>query len=272
LQFIEIQKKILFYQNLNMNLTQPRATYSKNAGRLVNMLPLYPMNKKHRVSKRMFDLFVSSIVIVCILSWLLPVLAILLKLDSKGPVFFIQKRRGAGGKLFRCLKLRSMIVNENADVEQASENDPRITRFGNFLRKSCLDELPQFFNVLWGSMSIVGPRPHMISDCEAFKKVIPEYDRRHAVKPGITGIAQVKGYKGQTDSFHDVFHRYQWDIFYVRNAGLMLDLKIIQQTGLQILQAVMKPHASLKKTVSQGQVTSKRSGFLNNFRNQPVEV
>jgi len=255
-----------------MNLTETRDKYFLNSGqsKLINFKT--NTTSAQMRAKRAFDISVSIFVTVFILSWLLPVLAILLKLDSRGPVFFIQRRVGAGGKLFRCIKLRSMVENENADFLQASEDDPRITRFGRFLRKSCLDELPQFINVLLGEMSIVGPRPHMIADCENFVKVIPEYDRRHCVKPGITGIAQVKGYKGKTASFHDVFHRYQWDIFYVRNAGFLLDIKIIHQTVLQIFKVVVKPRPSIKKTANPGQVVSRRFRFFKNSSNQPVEV
>jgi putative colanic acid biosynthesis UDP-glucose lipid carrier transferase len=255
-----------------MNLTETRDKYLLNSRQLMLTKGHNTVNPAKMRVKRAFDILISLFIAVFILSWLIPVLAVLLKLDSRGPVFFIQRRVGAGGKLFSCLKLRSMVVNEDADFLQASDNDPRITRFGKFLRKSCLDELPQFVNVLLGDMSIVGPRPHMIADCESFEKVIPEYDSRHSVKPGITGMAQVKGYKGQTASFHDIFHRYQWDIFYVRNAGFMLDMKIIHQTVLQILKVVIKPRASRKKTAATGQVVSWRSRFFKNSRNQPMEV
>ncbi|MEJ7736752.1 MAG: sugar transferase [Chitinophagaceae bacterium] len=219
--------------------------------------------------KRVFDVVVSFLVIVFILSWLIPLLAILIKLDSKGPVFFIQKRIGGMSKIFNCLKLRTMVVNEIANSCQAQENDPRITLFGKLLRRTCLDELPQFFNVLIGEMSIVGPRPHMIKDCEDFIKVVPSYELRHAVKPGITGMAQVKGYRGQTNSFYDVFHRYQWDIFYVRNACFALDMKIIYKTLVQILSSFTK---TAKTPVTGQPVSPERHPLVDSCRDQFVKA
>jgi Sugar transferases involved in lipopolysaccharide synthesis len=131
-----------------------------------------------------------------------------------------------------------MIVNDEANEQQAQANDPRITSFGKFLRITCLDELPQFFNVLTGEMSVVGPRPHMIKDCHEFSKIITEYHLRDKVKPGITGMAQVKGYRGQTNDFYDVVHRYKWDMFYVRNLSLNLDLRIIRLTITGTFKAI----------------------------------
>jgi putative colanic acid biosynthesis UDP-glucose lipid carrier transferase len=192
------------------------------------------------LSKRAFDIALSALVIIFILSWLLPILALIIKIDSKGPVFFIQKRIGANGKIFGCLKLRSMYVNAQANTRQAATNDRRITRFGTFLRISCMDELPQFFNVLKGEMSIVGPRPHMLKDCEDFSNMVKNYNLRHQVKPGITGMAQVKGYRGETKDFYDVAHRYKWDIYYVKNNSFLLDLRIIHKTSVQTLVSVVK--------------------------------
>jgi putative colanic acid biosynthesis UDP-glucose lipid carrier transferase len=190
------------------------------------------------LAKRAFDIFLALTVTATILWWLLPILAILIKIDSAGPVFFVQKRIGIFGRTFKCLKLRTMVVNNQADTEQADKDDPRITRLGKFLRLSCMDELPQFFNVLIGDMSVVGPRPHMIKDCEAFSREVPAYALRQLMRPGITGMAQVKGYRGKTEGFFDVFHRYQWDVFYVRNANFMLDLRLINKTVGQTLSAV----------------------------------
>ncbi len=201
------------------------------------------------LAKRVFDIVVSFIVIVFILSWLIPILAILIIIDSRGPVFFTQKRVGANGKMFKCYKLRSMWTNDQANSKQAQANDPRITLFGNFLRKSCMDELPQFVNVLIGQMSIVGPRPHMISDCEKFSKVIPNYDLRHVLKPGITGMAQIKGFRGETNCFYDVSHRYKWDLFYVKNTSFILDLKIIHKTSLQTMSALIKSPESGSRNI-----------------------
>lgn len=197
-------------------------------------------SRTYLLAKRMFDIGLSLLVIALVLWWLLPILAILIKLDSAGPVFFVQKRIGLFGRTFNCLKLRTMVVNRQADTEQAGKNDPRITPLGKFLRLSCMDELPQFFNVLIGNMSVVGPRPHMIKDCEEFARQVPAYALRQLMRPGITGMAQVKGYRGKTQGFFDVFHRYQWDVFYVRNANFMLDLRIINKTVTQTISAVFK--------------------------------
>jgi putative colanic acid biosynthesis UDP-glucose lipid carrier transferase len=197
-------------------------------------------DKSRMAAKRTFDVIVSLLVITTLLSWLLPVLALIVKLSSKGPVFFIQKRTGLNGKPFHCLKLRTMVVNKEANTRQAQEGDPRITRVGKFLRLSCLDELPQFFNVLVGDMSVVGPRPHMIRDCKEFSGVIPNYDARNLMKPGITGMAQVKGFRGETVDYFDIFHRYKWDMFYIRNASFNLDMRIIRLTISSTLEAVIR--------------------------------
>jgi putative colanic acid biosynthesis UDP-glucose lipid carrier transferase len=175
-----------------------------------------------------------------LLSWLIPLLALLIRLDSKGPVFFIQKRVGFLGRSFYCIKLRTMYVNAEANTRQARESDPRVTRFGRFLRKSNLDELPQFLNVLIGHMSVVGPRPHMHEDCRKFSQIVACYKFRNILKPGITGLAQVKGFRGPADSFERVFKRYQWDAFYVRNGGFGLDMRIIRKTVAQTL-AYLRP-------------------------------
>jgi putative colanic acid biosysnthesis UDP-glucose lipid carrier transferase len=150
--------------------------------------------------------------------------------DSKGPVFFRQNRIGRKGRAFRCIKFRTMVSNPEADERQADHNDDRITRVGKFLRHSNLDELPQFFNVLCGHMSVVGPRPHMVADCIRFSFVISSYSFRHLVRPGITGWAQVNGFYGPTVDYESVMLRYYWDAMYVRKAGFWLDLKIIWQT------------------------------------------
>ncbi len=212
-------------------------------------------NENCLLAKRLFDIVVSFIIIVFVLSWLIPILAILILIDSKGPVFFTQKRVGANGKMFKCFKLRSMWINDQANTKQARVDDPRITLFGKFLRNSCMDELPQFVNVLIGQMSIVGPRPHMISDHEKFSRVIPNYDLRHILKPGITGMAQVKGFRGETNCFHDVSHRYKWDLFYVRNTSFILDLKIIHRTSVQTMSALIKPPETETKNVRDKPVT-----------------
>jgi putative colanic acid biosynthesis UDP-glucose lipid carrier transferase len=188
------------------------------------------LRKKYLLTKRALDLVCSILVIVGVLSWLLPVLAILIKLDSRGPVFFLQKRIGRAGKIFTCYKLRTMVVNGEADVCPALVNDTRITLVGRCLRISHLDEIPQFFNVLLGSMSLVGPRPYMLVDNRRFSEVVPGHDFRHLTKPGITGLSQVKGFHETVIDLQTIFSRYQWDAFYVRNASLMLDLRILRRT------------------------------------------
>jgi putative colanic acid biosysnthesis UDP-glucose lipid carrier transferase len=197
-----------------------------------------PSKTLYLIGKRLADIVVSILVITGVLSWLLPILALMIKLDSKGPVFFVQSRVGFLGCSFRCYKLRTMVVNQDADSQQAREDDARITRLGQFLRVTSLDELPQFLNVLLGDMSIVGPRPFMLKDDQSFSIVVSNYPLRYCAKPGITGMAQVKGYRGPTANFLAIFHRYQWDAFYVRNAGPALDIKIIRITIRQIIKSL----------------------------------
>ncbi|MBL7738087.1 MAG: sugar transferase [Chitinophagaceae bacterium] len=182
--------------------------------------------------KRIADILFSALIILCVLSWLLPLIAIWIKLDSKGPVFFVQRRIGRNGKIFRCFKLRTMIANPEADERPAEDNDERITKAGRFLRKTNMDELPQLFNVLAGDMSLVGPRPHMISDCQRFSSVISSYKFRNLVKPGITGLAQIKGHHGVAKDYTAITQRYYWDAVYIRKANWKLDSKILSATML----------------------------------------
>ncbi|HEY8387579.1 MAG TPA: sugar transferase [Parasegetibacter sp.] len=195
--------------------------------------------RNYYIAKRIFDIVFSALVIVFILSWLIPVIALCVKLSSRGPVFFVQKRVGYLGKTFHCLKFRTMRVNALADKLAARENDSRITRIGRFLRTTNLDELPQFFNVLMGDMSIVGPRPHMHADCHKFSRYVENYKFRNLIKPGITGLAQVKGYRGPANTFEDIFHRFQYDAFYVRNANFGLDIRIIRKTFAQTIYFII---------------------------------
>ena len=179
------------------------------------------------VVKRIFDLVVALLVIAGVLSWLLPLLAVLIRLDSTGPAFFVQKRVGRNGKLFLCFKLRTMVKNGYG----TTPDDGRITRLGNWLRRTHLDELPQFINVATGAMSIVGPRPYMPSDCIRFAEVVPDGDLRHRVKPGITGIAQAEGLHGASGKdMRVIVQRYRWDAYYVRYAGFRLDMQILART------------------------------------------
>lgn len=199
----------------------------------VNLREYIDQRHNFLLAKRIFDITLSIFVLVFVFSWLFPILYLLIKLDSRGPVFFVQKRVGFLGRSFPCLKFRTMYVNAEANTKQATDNDPRVTRVGRFLRTSNLDEIPQFLNVLAGHMSIVGPRPHMYKDCASFSKVVDAYKFRNLMKPGITGLAQVKGYRGPAQSFDKIFRRYQWDTFYVRNANFWLDLRIVHYTAMQ---------------------------------------
>ena len=222
-------------QNLNIivhHTTIPRCSPGKPPAIYSNVITTASVasKKKYLLFKRFFDIFFSVLIMVFILSWLLPVIALLIKLDSKGPVLFKQKRTGLNGKIFICLKLRTMIINLEADERPAQKNDCRITRIGKFLRQTNMDELPQFFNVLAGQMSVVGPRPHMAADCMRFSFVIPSYGSRNLIKPGITGWAQAKGYHGLSPDYESIILRYYWDAQYIRKAGLLLDIKIITLT------------------------------------------
>lgn len=178
---------------------------------------------------------VSIFVIVFMLSWLLPLLALLIRWDSRGPAFFLQRRVGRGGRLFMCYKLRTMYLNKEADMVAASDDDCRITRVGSWLRRSHLDELPQFFNVLLGSMSLVGPRPYMPADCERYERIVPDTAWRLTVKPGITGMAQLEGLHGVCPDREIIIKRFYWDRWYVENAGLALDLRIVAGTLINVL-------------------------------------
>lgn len=196
----------------------------------------YPLgNPFNRIIKRIFDLVVSSIVLLLSPIVLIPV-AIGIKISSKGPVFFKQQRTGYRGKPFNCYKFRTMRVNEESDTLQASKDDPRKTRFGEFLRHTSIDELPQFFNVWKGDMSIVGPRPHMIKHTEAYSAIIEQYMVRHTIKPGITGWAQVNGYRGQTDQLWKMEKRVEYDVWYTENWNFMLDMKIILLTVINVFK------------------------------------
>ncbi len=185
---------------------------------------------KARFSKRVFDVLFSSFVIVFIMSWLFPILALLILIESRGPVFFVQERTGINNKTFKCLKFRSMTVSEDANTKQATKGDARITKIGKFLRKSNLDEFPQFFNVLFGQMSIVGPRPHMLKHTDQYSELIDYYKVRHYVKPGITGWAQVSGYRGETDELWKMEKRVEYDMKYLENWSFMWDLRIVALT------------------------------------------
>lgn len=187
----------------------------------------HPLNNPVNMAiKRGFDLLVSSIVLLFSPIIFLPI-AIGVKLSSPGPVFFKQERTGYRGKSFNCLKFRSMRVNDKSDSLQATKDDPRKTKFGNFIRKTSLDELPQFINVFMGDMSIVGPRPHMVQQTQEYSELIDKYMLRHTLKPGITGWAQVNGFRGPTDELWKMEKRVEYDVWYAENWNFMLDIKIM---------------------------------------------
>ncbi|WP_281337468.1 exopolysaccharide biosynthesis polyprenyl glycosylphosphotransferase [Flavobacterium eburneipallidum] len=183
-------------------------------------------NAYNRLVKRVFDIVFSSLVIVFILSWLYPLLAFIIKKQSKGPVLFKQMRTGKKNEPFWCYKFRSMYVNVGDESQQAKKGDSRITPIGKFLRCSSLDEMPQFFNVLIGDMSVVGPRPHMIKHTSDYNDHINNFMVRHFVKPGITGLAQVSGLRGETKEVSDMVRRVNKDIEYVQRWSLIKDIKI----------------------------------------------
>lgn len=190
------------------------------------------------VYKRFMDVITSLLVMLLVFPWLFPIVVLLIKLDSKGPILFRQKRVGFLGKTFWCYKFRTMYVNDYADTRRASENDPRVTRIGSFLRNTCLDEIPQFVNVLLGQMSIVGPRPHMLKDTQEFSNLVSNYNFRNMARPGITGLSQVRGYRGPATSFESILRRYQLDSYYVRNVGFRLDARIMFETGWLMVKSL----------------------------------
>lgn len=193
-------------------------------------------DSRNQVIKRIFDLVFSSVFVVLVLSWLVPIIGLIIKLDSRGPVFFIQKRSGKDNKSFNCLKFRTMVVNADSDKKQASRGDARITKLGHFLRRTSIDELPQFFNVLVGTMSVVGPRPHMLRHTDEYSKLIERFMARHYVKPGITGLAQCLGYRGETKDLIDMENRVRMDRYYIENWTFWFDLKIIFLTVIGLIR------------------------------------
>ena len=191
---------------------------------------------RNRALKRLFDIAFSLLVIVFVLSWLIPLLAVLIKCESRGPVFFKQLRSGKNNKPFWCYKFRSMKLNESSNLVQAVKNDARVTKLGAILRKTSIDELPQFFNVLYGSMSIVGPRPHMLSHTDQYRLIVERYMLRLFFKPGITGWAQVNGHRGETKDKEQMRNRVECDIWYIENWSIVRDIDIVYKTFLNAIQ------------------------------------
>lgn len=230
-------------------LPDTKDLYSKSLDlEYYGVLPVLKTNKlpfhfpETHIIKRIFDVVFSLIVIIFLLSWLTPLLWILIKLDSRGSVFFFQERTGFKGDKFYCYKFRSMEINKFSDQKQVSEDDHRITKVGKFLRKTSMDELPQFFNVLLGDMSVVGPRPHMKSQSLQFEKEVSNFIKRHQIKPGITGLAQISGYRGEIQKKSDIENRVRLDIFYMENWSFFLDIKIVIQTVLNVFKGDEKAY------------------------------
>ncbi|MFB9076914.1 undecaprenyl-phosphate glucose phosphotransferase [Flavobacterium procerum] len=212
-----------------------KVTYYQNTP----ILMLHPEPLENGINiflKKIFDLCFSISVILLIFPWLFPIVIILIKIESRGPVFFTQQRSGRDNTSFKCLKFRSMYVNQTSDIIQAQKTDCRTTKFGAFMRKTSIDELPQFFNVLIGDMSVVGPRPHMINHTRQYRELINNYLVRHYAKPGITGWAQANGYRGETKELIDMENRVEFDIWYIENWSMLLDIKIIVKTILNIFK------------------------------------
>ncbi len=188
------------------------------------------------VLKRGFDIVFSGFIIIFLLSWMYPLFALIIKLQSRGPIIYKQLREGKDGVHFMCFKFRSMQLNDESDYSWAIVNDPRVTKFGMFIRKTSLDEFPQFFNVFLGNMSIVGPRPHPIQLNDSYRDRIEKFSLRHQAKPGVTGLSQVKGYRGGITFFHQIDARVKLDRFYIENWTFLLDLKIILSTITALIE------------------------------------
>ena len=201
----------------------------------------FPLDNIYNLAiKRLFDIFFSFFVITFIISWMFPLFGIIIKLTSRGPVLFIQKREGYRGKVFNCLKFRTMVLNSESDTKWADDNDSRLTGFGKFLRLSSLDEFPQFINVFFGDMSVIGPRPHAINLNKEYNNLVLDFNKRHKFKPGITGLAQSMGFNGLISDVNDMKGRVKLDIFYFKNWSLFLDIKIAIMTFIILIKFPFK--------------------------------
>lgn len=221
-----------FYRNVKKSLVMD----------VIEYIPLLSVRREplqaayNRFLKRCFDIVFSLLVLTLIFPFLYVIVGLLIKMSSKGPIFFKQRRTGLYGHDFECYKFRTMRVNDDADKKQAQKNDPRTTKIGTFLRKTNLDEFPQFFNVLLGDMSVVGPRPHMLKHTEQYSALIDKYMVRHLAKPGVTGWAQVTGYRGETKTLEQMEGRVKRDVWYIENWSFFLDLKIIVVTVINMFR------------------------------------
>ncbi len=241
--FADNNLKTLKFLPDNKNIFSKKLTFEYYDYLPILSLRDIPLHKAlNAFLKRIFDIVFALIIIFGLLLWIGPLLALLITLESKGPVFFIQKRTGFDNNEFQCFKFRSMAINDSADAKQAGRNDMRVTKIGKFIRKTSIDELPQFYNVLFGNMSVVGPRPHMLKHTDEYANRVDKYMLRHFVKPGITGLAQVRGYRGEIEKDSDIQNRIKFDIFYVENWSFFLDLKIIVQTVINAFKGEEKAY------------------------------
>jgi putative colanic acid biosynthesis UDP-glucose lipid carrier transferase len=204
--------------------------FSVSADFIFNKYSVNLLDSSQITAKRIFEILAVSFFLLLIASWLFPIIALFIKMESKGPVFYKQLRHGQNNVPFYCLKFRSMKFELDDNFKQATKGDARVTKVGAFLRKSSLDELPQLLNVLIGEMAIVGPRPHAIPMNKGFAEKIENFMCRHMVKPGITGLAQSKGYRGEINDSFDMNARLRYDLFYIKNWSFFLDIKIILWT------------------------------------------
>ena len=243
IEFCENNFKILKFISKRGGLLSKKLktdTYGLSTVQSLRQMPL--SNDYNTLVKRFFDIVFSLFIIMFFLSWITPIIALLIKIESSGPVFFKQTRNGIKYKEFTCYKFRSMVENIDAHIQQATKNDKRVTKIGKILRKTSLDELPQFYNVLIGNMSVVGPRPHMIKENERYSKSVNKFMVRHFVKPGITGLAQVKGFRGEIETNEDIVNRVKFDIYYLENWSLILDLNIVFLTSINFLTGQKKAY------------------------------
>ena len=243
IDFVDNNLKVLKFLPDNKEIYSKKLDFTYYGVLPILSMRKIPMDEPfNKFLKRSFDIILSLIVIVGILSWLTPLLGLIIKLESKGPVFFKQKRNGLDYKEFYCYKFRSMRPNPMAHLEQIRKGDERVTRVGRIIRKTSIDELPQFINVLKGEMSVVGPRPHMVSHTHMYAERIDKFMVRHFIKPGITGLAQVSGFRGEVEDDNHIINRVKYDIFYLENWSLFLDIKIVFQTIYNALRGEEKAY------------------------------
>ena len=243
MDFVDNNLKILKFLPDNKEIYTKKLDFTYYGVLPILSMRKIPMDEPfNKFLKRSFDIILSLLIIVGLLSWLTPILGILIKLESKGPVFFKQKRNGLDYQEFYCYKFRSMKPNAMAHLHQISKGDERVTRVGKIIRKTSMDELPQFINVLKGDMSVVGPRPHMVSHTHMYAERIDKFMVRHFIKPGITGLAQVSGYRGEVEDDNHIINRVKYDIFYLENWSVLLDIKIIFATIINAVKGDKKAY------------------------------